>query len=130
MRAGFDCATLEPILPAPLAAPSTLQESSIGYSPFFPYRPQLVLISGGMELAGAIGLFLPFFSRTASNCLSIVMVTIFPANVYAANQSVEGIQTPSVPLCLAMQVIYILLLLTPRWGFPRLSRASRPQEIE
>ena len=27
--------------------------------PFFPYRTQLVLVSGAMELAGAVGLLLP-----------------------------------------------------------------------
>jgi uncharacterized membrane protein len=87
--------------------------------PSFPYRPQLVSISGAMELAGAVGLFLPFFSRTASTCLAILMIAVFPANVYAANQSVGGIHMPNVPVRLGMQVIYIVLLLMAGWGFPR-----------
>jgi uncharacterized membrane protein len=86
--------------------------------PFFPYRPGLVLLSGAMELAGAVGLLLPAFSRATSACLAILMIAIFPANVYVANQTVGGIHMPSVPVRLAMQVIYIVLLLMAGWGIP------------
>ena len=87
--------------------------------PFFPYRPQLVLIGGVMELAGALGLLLPALARTASSCLAVFMIAIFPANVYSANQNVGGLHMPSVPVRLAMQVVYVLLLLIAGWGFPR-----------
>jgi uncharacterized membrane protein len=90
--------------------------------PFFPYRPQLVLISGVMEIAGAVGLLLPAFTRAASACLAVLMIVIFPANVYAANQTVGGLHMPSVPVRLAMQVIYIVLLLMAGWGRPRLTQ--------
>jgi uncharacterized membrane protein len=92
--------------------------------PFFPYRPQLVLVSGALELIGAVGLLLPAFARAASACLAVFMVVIFPANVYAANQSVGGLHMPSVPVRLAMQVIYIVLLLTAGWGIPRFKNLS------
>jgi len=92
--------------------------------PFFPHRPELVLISGAMELAGAIGLLLPIFARTASACLALLMIAIFPANVYAANQSIGGMHMPSVPVRTAMQVIYIVLLLIAGWGIPR--RSAKP----
>jgi uncharacterized membrane protein len=87
--------------------------------PFFPYRPQLVLVSGAMEIAGAVGLLLPALTRVASACLAVLMIAVFPANVYAANQSVGGLHMPSVPVRLAMQVIYIVLLLMAGWGVPR-----------
>ena len=87
--------------------------------PFFPYRPQLVLFTGVLELAGAIGLLLPRFTRLASACLAVLMIAIFPANVYGANQTVGGLHLPSVPVRLAMQVIYIVLLLMAGWGIPR-----------
>jgi uncharacterized membrane protein len=83
---------------------------------FFPYRAQLVLVSGAMELAGAVGLLLPAFTRAASVCLAVLMIAIFPANVYAAGQVVGGLPMPSVPVRLAMQVVYILLLLMAGWG--------------
>jgi uncharacterized membrane protein len=86
--------------------------------PFFPYRPQLVLFTGVLEFAGAVGLLLPTFARVASACLAVFMIAIFPANVYAANQTVGGLHMPSVPIRLAMQVVYILLLLIAGWGIP------------
>jgi uncharacterized membrane protein len=87
--------------------------------PFFPHRSLLVLVGGVMELAGAVGLLLPAFTRAASVCLALLMVAIFPANVYAANQFVGGLHMPSVPVRTALQVIYIVLLLLAGWGFPR-----------
>jgi uncharacterized membrane protein len=87
--------------------------------PFFPYRPELVLLTGVLELAGAVGLLLPAFTRAASVCLALLMIAIFPANVYAANQSVGGLHMPSVPVRLALQVVYILLLLIAGWGIPQ-----------
>jgi uncharacterized membrane protein len=89
--------------------------------PFFPYRPQLVLLTGVLELTGAIGILWPRFTRLASACLAILMIAIFPANVYGANQTVGGLHMPSVPVRLAMQVVYILLLLISGWGIPRRS---------
>jgi uncharacterized membrane protein len=91
--------------------------------PFFLYRSQLVLLTGVLELAGAVGLLLPAFTRAASLCLALMMVVIFPANVYAANQSVGGFHMPSVPARLAMQAVYILLLLMAGWGIPRRSKS-------
>jgi uncharacterized membrane protein len=87
--------------------------------PLFPYRSQLVLVSGAMELAGAMGLLLPAFSRSASGCLALLMIAIFPANVYAANQTVGGMHMPSVAVRTAMQVVYIVLLVMAGWGIPR-----------
>jgi uncharacterized membrane protein len=89
--------------------------------PFFLYRPQLVLLTGMLELAGAVGILWPRFTRLASACLAILMIAIFPANVYGANQTVGGLHLPSVPVRLAMQVIYIVLLLMAGWGIPRRS---------
>ena len=87
--------------------------------PSFPDRPQLVLLTGVLEFAGAVGLLLPAFTRVASACLAVFMIAIFPANVYAANQTVGGLHMPSVPIRLAMQVVYILWLLIAGWGIPR-----------
>jgi uncharacterized membrane protein len=89
--------------------------------PFLPYHSQLVLVSGALELAGAIGLLLPAFTRVASACLALLMIAIFPANVYAANKYVGGLHMPSVPVRLAMQIVYILLLLMAGWGVPKRS---------
>ena len=87
--------------------------------PFFPYRPQLVLLTGVFEFAGAVGLLMPTFARVASACLAVFMIAIFPANVYAAGQMVGRLHMPSVPVRLTMQVVYVLLLLIAGWGIPR-----------
>jgi uncharacterized membrane protein len=87
--------------------------------PFFASRPQLVVLTGVLEFAGAVGLLLPAFTRVTSACLAVFMIAIFPANVYAAGQTVGGLQMPSVPVRLTMQVVYILLLLIGGWGVPR-----------
>ena len=51
------------------------------------------------------------------------MIAIFPANVYSANQNVGGLHMPSVPVRLAMQVVYVLLLLIAGWGIPRTKKS-------
>ena len=91
----------------------------------FPDHPWLVLLTGVFELAGAAGLLLSPFTRVASACLAVLMIVIFPANVFAAGQTVGGLHMPSVPVRLAMQVAYILLLLIAGWGIPRRSRENR-----
>jgi uncharacterized membrane protein len=92
--------------------------------PSLPYHSQLVLLSGALELAGAVGLLLPALTRAASACLALLMIAVFPANVYAANKYVGGLHMPSVPVRLAMQVVYILLLLMAGWGLPKLTGKS------
>jgi uncharacterized membrane protein len=93
--------------------------------PFFPDHPRLVLLTGVFELAGAVGLLLPPIARAATACLAVLMIVIFPANVFAAGQTVGGLHMPSVPVRLAMQVVYVLLLLVAGWGIPRRSRENR-----
>jgi uncharacterized membrane protein len=50
------------------------------------------------------------------------MIVIFPANVYAAGRNVGGLHMPSVPVRLAMQIVYIVLLLMAGWGLPKRTR--------
>jgi uncharacterized membrane protein len=87
--------------------------------PAFPARPLLVVLTGLLEIEGAIGLFVPRFRHSAALCIAILMVCVFPANIYAAGQVVDGIRFPSVPVRLAMQVVYIVLVLMAGFGLPR-----------
>jgi uncharacterized membrane protein len=41
-------------------------------------------VTGILEMAGAIGLLVPRFSRLAGTCLLLFLIAVFPANVYAA----------------------------------------------
>jgi uncharacterized membrane protein len=52
--------------------------------PMFPRPKLLVLISGGAEILGGIGLLIPRFRRPAAYGLAILLVAVFPANIYMA----------------------------------------------
>lgn len=87
--------------------------------PFFPARYFLVLLTGVLEIAGAIGLFVEIFRRPAAFWIAIMMVAIFPANIYAAGRVVGGLPMPGVPVRTAMQILYIVLVLLAGYGIPR-----------
>jgi uncharacterized membrane protein len=44
----------------------------------------VVYVSGVLEIMGAVGLLVPSRRRTAAICLIVLLVAMFPANVYAA----------------------------------------------
>lgn len=92
--------------------------------PIFPHPAFWVVLTGILELAGALGILLPRTARTASACIALLMVAVFPANVYGAGQTVGGLHMPGVPLRLAMQVVYVLLVLAAGWGMPQRKRGS------
>jgi uncharacterized membrane protein len=86
--------------------------------PGFPAPALLVTISGVLEIAGAVGLFLPQVRKFSGLLVAVMMIAIFPANVYVAGATVGGLTMPSVPVRTAMQVVYILLVLTASFGLP------------
>jgi uncharacterized membrane protein len=90
--------------------------------PIFPARMLLVVLSGIAELAGAAGLFFRGTERAVSLCLALLMIAIFPANIYVAGQTVHGMYMPGVPVRLFMQMLYILMLLVAGWGCPVVRR--------
>lgn len=92
--------------------------------PVIPARHFLVLITGVLEILGAVGLFMPAFRRGAALWIAIMMVAVFPANVYAAGQTISGLQMPGVPVRLVMQVVYILMVLFSGYGLPGRDSAS------
>jgi uncharacterized membrane protein len=51
--------------------------------PTLPAPALLVTITGVLELAGAIGLLIPATRVAAAICLFVLMLAMFPANVYA-----------------------------------------------
>jgi uncharacterized membrane protein len=86
--------------------------------PLFPARVLLVVLSGIAELVGAGGLFFRRTERAASLGIALLMIIVFPANIYVAGQTVGGLYMPTVPVRLLMQMIYIVLVLTSGWGWP------------
>ena len=84
--------------------------------PVFPKPYVLVIVSGILEAAGAVGLLLPRTRRVASVCLATLMVAILPANIYVAGQTVGGMHMPGIGVRTAMQVVFVILILLAGCG--------------
>ncbi|AGZ46133.1 DoxX family protein [Actinoplanes friuliensis] len=82
--------------------------------PRLPRPDLLVTITGLLEFAGAVGLLLPATYRLAAVCLALLMVAMFPANVYAARHRITLADEPvtRLPLRTAEQLLYIGVALT------------------
>ena len=52
--------------------------------PFLPWPQTLVWISGAAEIVGGVGLLLPYWRRFAAYGLVVLLIAVFPANVYMA----------------------------------------------
>jgi uncharacterized membrane protein len=52
--------------------------------PMLPWPKTLVLISGAAELLGGVGLLLRKYRRAAAYGLTLLLVAVFPANIYMA----------------------------------------------
>jgi uncharacterized membrane protein len=52
--------------------------------PFLPWPGALAQISGGVEILGGVGLLLQRFRRSAAYGLALLLVAVFPANIYMA----------------------------------------------
>lgn len=77
--------------------------------PVFPRPELLVSITGVLELLGGIGLLLPPFVRLAALTLSVLLMAMFPANVYAAQHGLTIGGRPAAPLAIRfpMQLFWI-----------------------
>ena len=72
----------------------------------------LIYLTGVLEVAGAIGLLIPATQFLAAICLIVMLVAMFPANVYAATHAVTLSGKPATPLVprTLMQILWIALL--------------------
>jgi len=79
---------------------------------YFPRPLLLVYVTGLLELMGAAGLLLPQFRGPAGICLIALLVSMFVANMNAAQNGVTLRGKPPTPLALRapMQVFFIALL--------------------
>lgn len=69
----------------------------------------VIYLTGVMEIAGAIGLTIPKVRRLAGICLFLLLVTLFPANVYAAVNSIQFRGSPPTDVWLRGLVQLVLL---------------------
>jgi uncharacterized membrane protein len=82
--------------------------------PVFPAPKLLVTMTGILELAGAIGLLIPSIAAAAAICLTLLLIAIFPANVYAAREKLKiaGQAVPGVMVRTAIQIVFLAALLS------------------
>lgn len=52
--------------------------------PFIPFQSFLIVLTGIAEMAGAIGIQIPKYRRLAGMLMIMMLVAIFPANIYVA----------------------------------------------
>ena len=68
----------------------------------------LVSITGGLEFLGAVGLLVPVTRIAAAVCLLLLMLAMFPANVYAARMpNPPKSMTTRLPLRTAEEIVYL-----------------------
>ena len=58
----------------------------------------VVYLTGILEAAGALGLLIPRFRRSAAICLALLLIAMFPANVHAALNGVTLRGSPASAL--------------------------------
>lgn len=90
-------------------APRTRAEMIRMVPPALPVPAQLVSLTGVLELAGAVGLLLPAWSRWAAAGLALLLIGMFPANVHAARAGLQvaGRRAMSIWPRLALQLFWI-----------------------
>jgi uncharacterized membrane protein len=76
--------------------------------PRLPAPGWLVTVTGVLELLGAAGLLLPVTRVAAAVCLLVLMLAMFPANVYASRMpNPPKSMTTQLPLRTATEVVFL-----------------------
>lgn len=76
--------------------------------PRLPAAGYLVTLTGLLELLGAVGLLIPATRVAAAVCLMVLMLAMFPANVYASRMpDPPKSMTTRLPLRAAMQAVFL-----------------------
>jgi uncharacterized membrane protein len=77
--------------------------------PAFPFRAQIVTITGYLELLGAVGLVIPATRGIAGVCLALLFLAMFPANVNGAVRKLPLRGRMATPLWLRtpMQLVFL-----------------------
>ncbi len=75
---------------------------------FIPFQQFFIVISGIAEVAGAIGIQIPRLRKFAGIGLIVLLVAVFPANIYVA------VSNPTIPnLEYSVSSMWLRLLLQP-----------------
>jgi uncharacterized membrane protein len=95
---------------------------------FVPNRLWVIHLTGALQILGAVGLLVPQTRRLAGFCLALLLVAMFPGNVYAAVNDVPFRGEPPTPLWLRapIQLLFIGMVL---WASSKshAGKAEQPQ---
>jgi uncharacterized membrane protein len=85
---------------------------------YIPSPRAIVLISGGFELLGAIGILIPKTRRAAGIGLFVLTIAVTPANVYMLQHAEQFNNVPKWALIarLPFQVLLLALILWSTWN--------------
>ena len=85
--------------------------------PVFPRPDFLVTFTGIAEIAGAIGMLWAPVTRAASVGLAILLVALFPANVYAARHqlTIDGRKVPGLFVRTVLQIVFLAAVIAAGW---------------
>jgi uncharacterized membrane protein len=77
--------------------------------PFVPRPEFMVTFTGICEILGAIGLLVPRTRRIAALALILLLLSVLPANIYAAQAGVTLRGAPPTPMIprIALQILFI-----------------------
>jgi uncharacterized membrane protein len=91
---------------------------------FAPMKVSIIHLTGALQILGAVGLLIPRTRRLAGICLALLLVAMFPGNVYAALNEIPFRGEPPTPLWLRapIQLFFIGMIL---WT----SIEKRPREV-
>lgn len=81
----------------------------------------MVTFTGLLEIAGAILILIPATTALASTGLALMLIAMFPANVYAANRhlSLGGKPVTSIGLRTVLQIVFLAAVLMAGWLPPQ-----------
>lgn len=81
--------------------------------PRLPHPLELVYISGVCEILGGIGLLVPKCRRFAGTGLILLLLAVFPANVYmfANALQTQGVALPTILLAVRLPLQFIMIAL-------------------
>jgi len=84
--------------------------------PGLPHPLALVYISGIFECLGGIGLLVPKCRRFAGNGLSLLLLAVFPANVYMFTKALqtEGASLSTILLAMRLPLQFVIIALVNR----------------
>lgn len=94
--------------------------------PQFPFREMLVTSVGLAELAGAAGILWDRTAPAAAVGLMLMLIAVFPANIYAARHSltIGSAKVTGIPLRAVLQVVFFLAVFAAGFGLPHLHQIS------